>query len=72
MLREKRKEKNMTQVELAQAVGVSQSQIARYESGERTPKPATAKRIGTELGIDWTEFYKEETHGEAETAATQS
>ena len=59
----------MTQVELAQAVGVSQSQIARYESGGRLPKPTTAKKIGSELGFDWTEFYEGGSDGDGEPQA---
>ena len=59
-LRDIRKEKGMTQEELALEVGVGQSQIARYEANERAPKPAVAQKIAAVLGFNWTEFYPEE------------
>jgi len=69
-LRELRKEKGFTQQELAETAGVSQSQIARYESGKRLPRPKIAQCIAAILGFSWTEFYEEAVDGEAETAAT--
>ena len=65
-LREKRKEKNMTQVDLAKAVGTNQSSITRFETGLATPKPATAKRIAAVLDFDWTEFYEEAGDGSSQ------
>ena len=55
-----RKEKKLTQAELAQNLGVSQRMIAACELGERRPSPELARRIGAELGIRWTEFYENE------------
>ena len=40
-----RKMKNISQVELAKSLGVSQAMIAQYESGKRTPKIETIKKI---------------------------
>ncbi len=54
-----RREKKLTQAELAQRVGVVQRTIAAYESGERRPSVDVAKELGRELGMDWTEFYKD-------------
>ena len=70
-LREIRKEKGFTQQTLAEASGVSQSQIARYESGKRQPRPKIAQRIGAVCDFAWTKFYETEaSDGEAEAAGT--
>ena len=53
----KRKEKNLTQAELAQRVGIAQRTVAAYECGERRPSVEVAKRIGQELEIPWTVFF---------------
>ena len=55
-----RKEKKLTQAELAQVLGVSQRMIAACEAGERRPSPGLAQRIGAVLGMEWTEFFEEE------------
>ena len=52
-MKEARENKGMTQQELAKAVGVKAVSICRYERGERTPKPATAKKLGIILDIPW-------------------
>ena len=54
-----RKEKKLTQAELAQILGVSQRMVAACEANERRPSPGLAQRIGAELGLDWTEFYED-------------
>ena len=54
-----RKEKKLTQAERAQILGVSQRMVAACEAGERRPSPGLAQKIGAELGIPWTDFYKE-------------
>ena len=55
---QKRKERKLTQAELAQTVGCSQRAIAGYELNERKPSIPMAKRIGAELGFPWTEFFE--------------
>ena len=55
-----RKEKKLTQAELAQNLGVSQRMVAACELGERRPSPGLAQRISAELGIRWTDFFEEE------------
>ncbi len=55
----RRKEKKMTQAELAAVLGVSQRMIAACEAGERRPSVDLAQRIGQQLGIPWTDFYEE-------------
>lgn len=57
---QRRKEKKLTQAELAQMVGCSQRAIAGYELNERKPSIQMAKRIGAELGFPWTDFYEDE------------
>lgn len=59
-LKENRKAANMTLQQLADSVGVTLQSISYYESGERTPRPAIAKRIAIILGFNWTLFYKDE------------
>lgn len=54
-----RKEKKLTQTELAQILGVSQRMVAACELGERRPSAGLAQRIGTELGMPWTLFFEE-------------
>lgn len=57
---QKRKEKKLTQAELAQLVGCSQRAIAGYELEERKPSVQMAQRIGAVLEFPWVEFYQEE------------
>ena len=57
---QKRKEKKLTQTELAQLVGCSQRAIAGYELDERKPSVPMAQRIGRELSFPWTRFYEDE------------
>lgn len=57
---QKRKEKKLTQTELAQMLGCSQRAVAGYELGNRKPSVPMAKKIGTMLGFPWTAFYEEE------------
>ena len=58
-LKEARKEKKLTQLELAQAVGVTEQYIYYIESGDRTPSVEIAKNIANVLGFDWTLFFPE-------------
>ena len=55
-----RKEKKMTQAELALVLGVTQRMVAACELGERRPSVDLAQRIGAELGMPWTLFYPED------------
>ena len=60
-LQEARKAHNLTQAELAERVGATQSVISRIEAGKRYPSPFLAQRIASVLGFDWTEFFQEKT-----------
>lgn len=64
-----RREKKLTQAELAQALGVSQRMIAALEAGERRPSVGLARHIGQELGLDWITFFEEEGSGNDEKGA---
>ena len=46
-----RKEKGLTQVELAELVGVSKSTLLKYENDKVIPTPATATIISTVLEV---------------------
>ncbi|MFZ5975233.1 MAG: helix-turn-helix transcriptional regulator [Bacillota bacterium] len=46
-----------TQLEVAQACGISLQMYNFIENGHRRPSPEVAKIIGVELGFAWTKFY---------------
>ena len=50
-LKEYREAMNLTQAELAEKAELAQVHISRYESGERLPNIATARRIADVLGV---------------------
>lgn len=58
MLKEKRELAGLTQQELADAVHVDRSTIAKIESGG-SPSIPTAKKIASVLGFSWTLFYED-------------
>lgn len=45
-----RKAAGMSQQQLADALGIAQQHVSRWERGERTPRIATLKRIAAVLG----------------------
>ena len=47
-----RKAAGMTQQQLADALGIAQQSVARWETGEREPRVSTLKRIAAALGCD--------------------
>lgn len=51
--------KGMTQQQLADAIGVKQSQIAGWETGARKPKIDALMRMADAMGIDWTTLIQE-------------
>ena len=55
-----RKDRQMTQANVAKLAGIAQPSYYAIEAGQTTPRPETAKRIGAALGIDWTRFYEED------------
>ena len=59
-----RKAKGLTQIQLADAAGMSPSYIALIETGERKVPVWTAKRIASALGFEWQRFYEDENEKE--------
>lgn len=55
----RRKEKGLTQAELAARVGIAQRTVAAYECGERRPSVEVAKKMAKELDIPWTTYFEE-------------
>ena len=49
----------ITQTQLADAIGVCQTQIANWERGFRKPKMDALMRIGEVLGVDWTTLIEQ-------------
>lgn len=54
-----RKAKGLSQLEVSEALGISQIAYSNYETGIRNPKPKLAKKIARIFGFDWTKFYDE-------------
>lgn len=52
----------MTQAELAEQVGITQTQVSRYEMGKALPRPATLRALAAAMGVtpEWL------SHGEGE------
>ena len=55
-----RKERGMTQQNVAEAVGVSASAIGNYEQKIREPNIETLKKLATALDVTVDELLKEE------------
>ena len=53
----KRKMKNMSQQQLADAVGVSQSTVAMWETGKRIPRGKMLKLLANSLGCTIDELF---------------
>ena len=59
-----RKAREITQLDVAKAVGLKQRTISAYENGTRTPKPSTMKKIAKFYGVSVLYiFFEEETEG---------
>jgi transcriptional regulator with XRE-family HTH domain len=57
-IRRLRRERHMTQAELAAAAGTSQPTVAAYEAGRKSPTWRTLQRIAESAGVEaWVEFY---------------
>lgn len=52
-----RKEKGMTQKQLATDAGVSETSIRKYEAGKREPKKEAVQKIAKALGVDPFSLY---------------
>jgi transcriptional regulator with XRE-family HTH domain len=59
-LRKLRKEQNLTQLELAQQVGITNGQVSTIERGVSSPSLATLHRIARALNVPMNEFFEDE------------
>ena len=50
--------KGWTQRQLGEAIGVDNTQIAKWERGERKPKLEALLKLGEALGVDWMTLIK--------------
>ena len=58
LLKQLRKEKNLTQEELADKVGIGQTFISKIERGHFEPSIPTLRRIAKVLGVSPAELLK--------------
>jgi transcriptional regulator with XRE-family HTH domain len=65
-LRKLRKEQSLTQLELAQQVGITNGQISTIERGVSSPSLATLNRIAQALNVSMTEFFVDERQKDVE------
>lgn len=56
-LKDMRNEKGMSQVELADMLGIAPTTLSGYELGTRNPSVAQAKLMASKLDINWTIFF---------------
>ena len=66
-LKKTRKNKKLTQCDIANACGYSQTAYCMIENGNRRPSVELAKKIAKVLEIDWTRFYDEDEANKEET-----
>lgn len=59
LLRELRSAAGMTQTQAAQALGISQTGISDFETGDRGLELLTARDLVRAYGADWAEFIAE-------------
>ena len=57
-LKEKRKNKGLTQQQLADKVYVTRQIISAYETGRTRPSIESAKLLGEVLDFEWPEIYR--------------
>ena len=56
-IREERKKRSMTQMDLAEYVGVSMRMIGEYETGKRRPHRAKMKEIAEKYNGNFVTYY---------------
>ena len=59
-IREARKKQHISQLELAQVIGVAPSQMSRYESGQRRIRLDEARKIANKLRISVSDILGED------------
>lgn len=55
-----RRERGLSQKEVAKRIGLAQPSYCTIEKGKTRPTVDTAKRIAGVLGFDWTRFFEED------------
>lgn len=58
-IRQLRKEKGMTQAELAEQTGIAVNSVRLYEGGYRSPNLQTLMKLASALGVSLTELLEE-------------
>lgn len=59
-LKKIRKDKCLSQIDVASKVGIVQSYYCAIENGQRRPPVHTAKKIAKALDFNWQLFYPDE------------
>jgi transcriptional regulator with XRE-family HTH domain len=59
-LRKLRKEQNLTQLDLARQVGITNGQISTIERGVSSPSISTLHKVAAVLGVGMAEFFEDE------------
>lgn len=59
-LKKIRIEKKLTQQQVAEMAGITQSTYSRLENGVGVPTPETCKKIAAVLGFDWWELFEDD------------
>lgn len=59
-IRALRKQAGLTQIDLAQALGIKQQVIVRYEKGEVNPEVAKLPALAKALGVQIEELFRDE------------
>lgn len=59
-LKKIRKERGLSQAEVARESKITSAEYNRFENNLRSPNPKKAKKIASVLGFDWTLFYEDE------------
>ncbi|MGG1571625.1 helix-turn-helix transcriptional regulator [Fictibacillus sp. NRS-1165] len=53
-----RKQKELTQSDVGNAVGLSKNHICGIEKGKKNPSPEKAYRLGKFFDFEWKKFYE--------------
>ena len=66
---ERRKSREMTQMDIAAKTGISRAYYTQLETGQRDPSIKVAIRLAEILDLEWTWFYEKQTTGRSEQSA---
>jgi transcriptional regulator with XRE-family HTH domain len=71
-LRKLRKEQNLTQLDLARQVDITNGQISTIERGVSSPSIATLHRISNVIGVPMSEFFADAPAGQVRSSAVRA